>query len=522
MFYGMPIHIIRDVALTIRSFYKRITDFLRYRQATRDMNARYPDATSEEVSREEVCIICREDIKPWTPHPNNGGAQPNEGNNPVASNPVDERLRPKKLPCGHILHFACLRSWLERQQICPTCRRPVLAPEPLPRAQDTQVTQQPGRANADANAGQAQPQGGNAVPQQNIYQFGPFRIAFGIRNGAAAPPQNNPAAVFGQRAATPVAGPAQQNRNIFSRQAIQTRGGATPTGLGPPPLHVQLQQIEHQLSREASELRLQADQLHLVRALQSEIARLRSLQPHLHPFNPTTNPNMARNVFPSSHSQPNGLTFAPGQVQYAAMPSHHQLPPGMTLPEGWSLLPLRQISANHNGPSIDNIGRRLQTGHTTFAAQPEPFPSSFASYAEASGRNQSHPVSGPGIGQSPNIPHNIEPETNVGTSANVPVTASSQDGSRTNRSEGSSQHSEPHKTDPSRTTTSPIKPPQQDSHDGPSTSPAASSGLNEQDHGKGSVTHPVDGPPSDVSMAGERAKGKGKATTVEDCADEAD
>ena len=27
---------------------------------------------------------------------------------------------PKKLQCGHIFHFHCLRSWLERQQSCPT------------------------------------------------------------------------------------------------------------------------------------------------------------------------------------------------------------------------------------------------------------------------------------------------------------------------------------------------------------------------------------------------------------------
>jgi E3 ubiquitin-protein ligase synoviolin len=35
-------------------------------------------------------------------------------------------ITPKKLPCGHIFHFYCLRSWLERQQSCPTCRRSVL------------------------------------------------------------------------------------------------------------------------------------------------------------------------------------------------------------------------------------------------------------------------------------------------------------------------------------------------------------------------------------------------------------
>ena len=35
----------------------------------------------------------------------------------------------KKLRCGHIFHVHCLRSWLERQNTCPTCRALVLPPE---------------------------------------------------------------------------------------------------------------------------------------------------------------------------------------------------------------------------------------------------------------------------------------------------------------------------------------------------------------------------------------------------------
>merc|ERR1711939_604227 len=31
----------------------------------------------------------------------------------------------KKLACGHVLHVECLKRWLEQQQTCPTCRRPV-------------------------------------------------------------------------------------------------------------------------------------------------------------------------------------------------------------------------------------------------------------------------------------------------------------------------------------------------------------------------------------------------------------
>ncbi|KAL7269778.1 E3 ubiquitin-protein ligase hrd1, partial [Rhizina undulata] len=117
-YYGLPLHIIRDLYLTLRSFITRIRDFIRYRRATAHMNSRYPDATAEEVGREGVCVICREDMRAWTP----------EAERQVPGT-QDQRTRPKKLPCGHVLHFACLRSWLERQQRCPTCRRPVLDEE---------------------------------------------------------------------------------------------------------------------------------------------------------------------------------------------------------------------------------------------------------------------------------------------------------------------------------------------------------------------------------------------------------
>lgn len=38
----------------------------------------------------------------------------------------------KKLPCGHIFHTSCLRSWFQRQQTCPTCRLNILRPHSTP------------------------------------------------------------------------------------------------------------------------------------------------------------------------------------------------------------------------------------------------------------------------------------------------------------------------------------------------------------------------------------------------------
>jgi E3 ubiquitin-protein ligase synoviolin len=58
-FYGIPIHIMRDLFMSVRSLIKRINDFIQYRNATRDMNTRYPDATGDDLSRENICIVCR-------------------------------------------------------------------------------------------------------------------------------------------------------------------------------------------------------------------------------------------------------------------------------------------------------------------------------------------------------------------------------------------------------------------------------------------------------------------------------
>ncbi|KAI8898578.1 hypothetical protein BC833DRAFT_589399 [Globomyces pollinis-pini] len=137
-FYGIPLHIVRDVYLTFRSFIKRLYGLLRYREATANMNERYPTPTEDELNAtDKVCIVCREEMcLPSVP--------------PAPATPVTEI--PKKLPCGHLFHFRCLRSWLERQQTCPTCRGNILeTPPPQPAAQNNGPNVNP-NANAQPNA----------------------------------------------------------------------------------------------------------------------------------------------------------------------------------------------------------------------------------------------------------------------------------------------------------------------------------------------------------------------------------
>jgi E3 ubiquitin-protein ligase synoviolin len=116
--HGLPLHIIRDLYVTARSFFKRCDDLRRYRMATRDMDRRYHTLTREELNEmtDRVCVVCREEMS----LPSEMGALP-----AAPQQQQQQRYRmpgdlPKRLPCGHAFHFRCLRSWLERQQSCPT------------------------------------------------------------------------------------------------------------------------------------------------------------------------------------------------------------------------------------------------------------------------------------------------------------------------------------------------------------------------------------------------------------------
>lgn len=355
MFYGMPIHIIRDVALTIRSFYKRINDFIRYRQATRDMNARYPDATSDEISGEDVCIICREDMHPWQP-PSSEQFDPtysnNENDNHHTNLTLNERLRPKKLPCGHVLHFSCLRSWLERQQNCPTCRAPVLVHEPINSAAGANPPIGPDiRPQNQAQPLQGHIQAHNEIQQpamgQNVFNFGPFRLAFGARQGFAQP--NNIPNQPDQHAPIPVAAELQRISNVF-RMFRQYPVSQNQVVINSPrsSMQIQLQQIEQQLMRDISDIRAQADQLFLVRALQGELARLRTAHETLEPVTSSTqaapsDPSSFQHPHLNSHMVSATQIFSSDHRQEILDPGHQRLPIGMTIPNGWSVLPLQRL-----------------------------------------------------------------------------------------------------------------------------------------------------------------------------------
>lgn len=401
IFYGLPIHIMRDLFMTTRSFVKRLTALLRYKQALRDMN-RYPDATAEDLGREDTCIICREEMRPWDP---DAGQV--------------ERTRPKKLPCGHILHFGCLKSWLERQQVCPTCRSPVTVDQQprngqyrprmafhiqpnLPGGQNQPAPangQAPGvqdaQLNGQAGQGGQQPAGPRAA--MRYINLGPIRLGFAQGGQEVAELANR----MGVDLHGPNAPAAAQAANITATNPVDL---STMEAVRNRLLEVdqRIQQEVRDIQHGIQNVHMAQHELQLINLMLAELARIRQLnlgqqQPPVQPGQPTPPPNAGTALAGGVHPpQPAGgvqmttpHVYPAGQIPLPTMPqasnpfiprmnsptvTRHgavsqttpipsgstDLPEGVVIPPGWSLMPLQRL----DGGAVPANGAQAHGGLT--------------------------------------------------------------------------------------------------------------------------------------------------------------
>ncbi|CAO1630427.1 unnamed protein product [Parajaminaea phylloscopi] len=193
-YYGLPLNIVRDVYVTARSFFGRIRDLVRYRAATRNMDTRFPNATTEDLSRTDAtCIICRDEMVARDARDSADDSAGGQGP-PQASGGLNDT--PKKLHCGHVFHFHCLRSWLERQQSCPTCRRTVFdAQQATDSGTRTNVPPQTRGAMPPAGTAGTAPSGQSSTGNPHGQENSPTHL-----HPASATSLQNSAAVTTQRA----------------------------------------------------------------------------------------------------------------------------------------------------------------------------------------------------------------------------------------------------------------------------------------------------------------------------------
>lgn len=106
----VPLFALWPTYIAFRSFRYYFTVILLARKAVSNLRS-YQVPSTEELERyNDLCIVCREDL-------------------------VNRDCR--KLPCGHIYHLSCLKSWFQRKQSCPLCRFDVLS-DPQPRTHNSQ------------------------------------------------------------------------------------------------------------------------------------------------------------------------------------------------------------------------------------------------------------------------------------------------------------------------------------------------------------------------------------------------
>eukprot|EP01119_Soliformovum_irregulare_P004348 TRINITY_DN1533_c0_g2_i2.p1 TRINITY_DN1533_c0_g2~~TRINITY_DN1533_c0_g2_i2.p1 ORF type:complete len:660 (-),score=192.88 TRINITY_DN1533_c0_g2_i2:91-2070(-) len=81
----------------------KIAQYRNYRQLALNLQNQYPTLTIEQMRErdpdaDDTCAVCHDPMR-------------------VA----------KQLPCGHVFHTSCLRSWLEYHSNCPTCRHSLIS-----------------------------------------------------------------------------------------------------------------------------------------------------------------------------------------------------------------------------------------------------------------------------------------------------------------------------------------------------------------------------------------------------------
>lgn len=530
----------RDLFVTARSFIKRLTAFLRYRRATHDMNSRYEDATVEDIQREDTCIICREEMRPWsvTNPPVAAGAQPRPGT-------VNERTRPKKLPCGHILHLGCLKSWLERQQVCPTCRNPVVETphDAQANANRNARANQPGPGQQDGPAG-AQPP---AAPVRNrglrMLNLGPIRVGFGQANlnDFAGGLQNPP----GGQANAAGAGPRVYGLELGIPHRAQPQAQAVRVENGEIPLDQisqHLEDVEQQISQRIRSLQLSQQQLLVVQLLQGEYTRLSNLQ------NNIPDPNLPLSQLPqmlnfqaspqvapsfSSRSQPQMHRHG-ARSNTSAIPSGSaDLPPGVVIPEGWSLLPLERLN---NAPLPGQAGSSgTWTGPTATSTSDDPIIASTSTQnvvspiiaGDETSNNSATPINAEQVhpqaasGDTFETFMNTQPSISDGQSAFTNNTADSPNPSSFSNWGNSqlfsgSSLAENHNLDGARST--PNSPPIDGSENvNPHVSLDAMTGTGESSSSSAQRNERIGDEDGEMRR---REKGKARAATVEDTADE--
>lgn len=119
--------VIKDIIWDLMSLYKEITSLWKIYKNNRQLDDKLPNIEiADLVDHDNICIVCMDDLvtipSGKTLKIDEDSAEKQVLLTQVDIDNVKKFKRPKKLPCGHMLHLSCLKNWMERSQTCPICR----------------------------------------------------------------------------------------------------------------------------------------------------------------------------------------------------------------------------------------------------------------------------------------------------------------------------------------------------------------------------------------------------------------
>lgn len=132
--FGIPFKFrtfyIKDLVMDTVILMKRSADIYKMWKNNKKLSDKLPDLIPEDlIDHDNICIVCMDNLVELS-HERKHELESTDGDQQILFTQEDiqsmsQNKRPKILPCGHMLHFSCLKHWMERSQTCPTCRLPV-------------------------------------------------------------------------------------------------------------------------------------------------------------------------------------------------------------------------------------------------------------------------------------------------------------------------------------------------------------------------------------------------------------
>ncbi|KOG99054.1 E3 ubiquitin-protein ligase HRD1 [Saccharomyces eubayanus] len=111
--FRMPMMLLKDVVWDVLALYQSATTLWKIWRNNKQLDDTLITVTVEQLqnsaNEDNICIICMDELI----------------HSPNQQTWKNKNKKPKRLPCGHILHLSCLKNWMERSQTCPICRLPV-------------------------------------------------------------------------------------------------------------------------------------------------------------------------------------------------------------------------------------------------------------------------------------------------------------------------------------------------------------------------------------------------------------